>query len=154
MPLTLRAALVAGLISLGISQAAKGQAMPAQELIEVDRAFNAMGQKEGVGKAFIAYSAEGATTLIRPGNMPILSKGELIEVFSKVQGSSLSWEPLKAEIAASGDLGYTFGRYKVSENGEVKSHGVYVSIWKKQADGSWKFVLDGGGTTPQEVPKP
>jgi len=28
-------------------------------------------------------------------------------------------------------------------------YGVYVSIWKKQKDGSWKYILDGGNTTPK-----
>jgi ketosteroid isomerase-like protein len=124
--------------------------MPAQQLIDVDRAFNAMAQQEGTGKAFIAYASEDPV-LIRPGNVPLLGRSAFVEAFSQVTGSALSWEPLKAEIAASQDLGYTFGRYQIREGEEIKAHGVYVSIWKKQPDGSWKFVLDGGGTTPHEV---
>jgi ketosteroid isomerase-like protein len=127
--------------------------MSAQQLIDVDKAFNDMAQVEGVGKAFIAYSADDPA-MIRPGNMPLLGRAELVEAFSKVVGSALSWEPLKAEIAQSQDLGYTFGRYTLREGDEIKTHGVYVTIWKKQSDGSWKFVLDGGGPTPQEVGKP
>ena len=77
-----------------------------------------------------------------------------MEAFSQVAGSPLSWEPLRAEIAASQDLGYTFGRYALRDGETVKAYGVYVTVWKKQPDGSWKFVLDGGGTTPQQVAKP
>ncbi|NIX75727.1 YybH family protein [Microvirga terricola] len=128
--------------------------MSAEQLMEADRAFNAMGQKEGVGKAFIAFAADDGTVLMRQGNLPILNKTELIDVFSKVSGSSLTWEPLKAEIAASQDLGYTFGRYKIRDGNEIKQHGVYGTIWKKQPDGSWKYVLDGGGPTRSEVQKP
>ncbi|MBF9233203.1 YybH family protein [Microvirga alba] len=153
MPMTRTGALVAGLLFWGVSGPAAGQTMPAEQLMEADRAFNAMGQREGVGKAFIAYAAD-APIMLRPPNMPILGKAELVEVFSKVTDSSLTWEPLKAEIAGSQDLGYTFGRYKVHQNGEVKLHGAYVTIWKKQPDGSWKYVLDGGGATPREVQKP
>jgi ketosteroid isomerase-like protein len=101
-------------------------------------------------KAFIAYSADDPV-LIRPGSMPLLGRSAFVEAFSKLTGSALSWEPLRAEIAASQDLGYTFGRYTLREGSEIKAHGVYVSIWKKQQDGSWKFVLDGGGTTPEQV---
>jgi len=127
--------------------------MSVQQLIDTDRAFNDMAQAEGTGKAFIAYSAEDAV-LIRPGSMPLLGRSAFIEAFSKASGSTLSWEPLKAEIAASQDLGYTFGRYTLSEGGEIKGYGVYVSIWKRQPDGAWKFILDGGGTTPTPVALP
>lgn len=126
--------------------------MPAQQLIDADKAFNAMAQREGMGKAFIAYSADDPT-MIRPGNMPILGRSELLDVFSRVPGSPLSWEPLKAEISESQDFGYTFGRYRVSEGGAIRNHGVYVTIWRKQTDGTWKFVLDSGGVTPGEVQK-
>jgi ketosteroid isomerase-like protein len=53
----------------------------------------------------------------------------------------LRWEPLGAEV--SGNLGYTYGLYR-SSNG----YGKYVSVWKKQRDGSWKIVVDAGNTSP------
>jgi ketosteroid isomerase-like protein len=109
-----------------------------------------MAQREGTGPAFIAYSADDPV-MIRPGSMPLLGRSAFVESFSKVAGSALSWEPLRAEIAASQDLGYTFGRYTLRDGDAIKAYGVYVSIWKKQQDGSWKFVLDGGGTTPEPV---
>jgi ketosteroid isomerase-like protein len=122
-------------------------------LMDTDRAFNDMAQKDGVGKAFIAYSAEDPV-IVRPGKMPLVGRPALVEAFAPLTGSDLSWEPLKAEIAGSGDLGYTFGRYTLREGKDITTHGVYVSIWKKQPDGSWKYVLDGGGTTPHEVTVP
>ncbi len=127
--------------------------MSAQQLIDADKAFNAMAQRAGTGRAFLAYSADDPV-LIRPGSMPLLGKSAFIEAFSGVAGSALSWEPLRAEIAASQDLGYTFGRYTLRDGDAIKAYGVYVSIWKKQQDGSWKFVLDGGGTTPHPVAEP
>jgi ketosteroid isomerase-like protein len=144
--------LAAGL-GLAAFHAGAQENMSAQQLIDADRAFNAMAQKEGTGKAFIAYAAEDPV-LIRQGNMPIIGRAGFVEAFSQMAGSPLSWEPLRAEIAASQDLGYTFGRYTLRDGETVKAHGVYVTVWKKQPDGSWKFVLDGGGTTPQQVAKP
>ena len=86
--------------------------------------------------------------------MPIVGRAAIAEVYAKIPGSPLTWEPTRAEIAASGDLGYTFGNYKIRTGDEVRSHGVYVTVWKKQPDGSWKYVLDGGNGTPGEAPKP
>jgi ketosteroid isomerase-like protein len=149
----LQTILLAAGLSLTAFQAGAQETMSAQQLIEADKAFNAMAQKEGTGKAFIAYAA-GDPVIIRQGGMPLIGHSAFVEAFSKVPGSSLSWEPLKAEIAASQDLGYTFGRYALRDGETIKSYGVYVTVWKKQSDGSWKFVLDGGGTTPEQVAKP
>jgi ketosteroid isomerase-like protein len=61
---------------------------------------------------------------------------------------------VKADISSSGDLGYTFGNWQIFVKGGPTSkdttiYGNYISIWKKQADGSWKYELDGGNVTPK-----
>lgn len=67
-------------------------------------------------------------------------------------GTSLTWTPLKADMAASGDLGYTYGTYnytaKNKEGKLVANYGKYTSIWKKQQDGQWKVVVDMGNSSP------
>ncbi|MGO4389637.1 DUF4440 domain-containing protein [Microvirga sp. 2YAF29] len=123
-----------------------------QPIIEADTAFSAMAQTEGLAKAFVHYADQDAI-LLQQGAMPIYGKTKLAEKYSKIQGSPLSWEPLKAEIAQSGDLGYTFGRYTL-KGADGITVGVYVSVWKKQADGSWKYVVDGGGPTTALAEKP
>jgi ketosteroid isomerase-like protein len=64
---------------------------------------------------------------------------------------TLSWEPLRADIAASGDLGWTTGSYTsegIGPDGEPRrGQGRYVTIWRKAADGSWKVVMDLGNPT-------
>ena len=60
-----------------------------------------------------------------------------------------------ADTSAGGDLGYTTGTYLArmrGENGEMVSEpGKWVSIWKRQADGSWRIVVD---TYNTDVPPP
>lgn len=55
-----------------------------------------------------------------------------------------------AVLAESGELGYTVGQYTITVTGEDGERSVekgkYVTIWRKQADGSWKVVLDGGNS--------
>ena len=64
----------------------------------------------------------------------------------------LEWTPQYAEVAKSGELGYTWGKYILSyrdEKGEEqKSYGKYLNIWKKQKDGSWKVAVDMGNSSP------
>ena len=53
----------------------------------------------------------------------------------------------RIQVAASGDLAYSRGRYTMTmTNPQTKapytSKGNYLTVWQKQADGSWKAVED------------
>ena len=62
------------------------------------------------------------------------------------EGLNITWTPHGAGIADSGELGYTWGRWSnfaPGEDGEViETFGKYMTIWKKQEDGSWKIAVD------------
>ena len=64
----------------------------------------------------------------------------------------LTWKPEYADMASSGDLGYTFGTYeataKDAQGNLVTHYGKYATIWKKQKDGNWRVVLDMGNSSP------
>jgi len=88
------------------------------------------------------------------GGMDFISgDGAVAEYLSTwPDGIRLSWEPVAAMISESGDLGFTRGTYVSVTNDEdgndVMHYGKYTSIWQRQDDGSWKFVLDGGNPSP------
>jgi len=65
----------------------------------------------------------------------------------------LRWHPVQAVVAASGDLGYTIGRWDLQVRGEggawtSAGTGNYVTIWRQQADGSWQVAVDIGNEDP------
>ncbi len=66
--------------------------------------------------------------------------------------TTLEWSPVEAVAAQGGDFGFTWGRYvltRLDDSGEKNtSHGKYVSIWRKEPDGAWKFVADIGNSNP------
>jgi ketosteroid isomerase-like protein len=70
----------------------------------------------------------------------------------QTEASSLTWKPEFVDIAASGDLGYTIGEYVSTGRGPsgaaVQRFGKYLTIWRRQKDGSWRFVADGGNPNP------
>jgi ketosteroid isomerase-like protein len=69
----------------------------------------------------------------------------------------LSWEPVFADVSRAGDLGYTTGPWEFRPNGpddQPVAFGQYFTIWKKQADGTWKAVLDRGVATEKGFPRP
>jgi ketosteroid isomerase-like protein len=61
----------------------------------------------------------------------------------------LLWDPIRAEISSSNDLGYTIGAYRVvgagtGEDEPSLSHGMYLTVWQRQADDAWRVAADIG----------
>lgn len=58
----------------------------------------------------------------------------------------LQWKPDYVEVSASADLGYTYGKYTYSapdsSGKKTVSKGIFHTVWKKQANGEWRFVWD------------
>ncbi|MEO8820158.1 MAG: DUF4440 domain-containing protein [Ginsengibacter sp.] len=121
-----------------------------QEIINADVAFSDMCRQVGMKKAFLQY-IDNEGILLRPDHLPIVGD-EAINYISQLSDTAykLSWQPSHAEIAASGDFGYTFGIFKL-QLPDTTFSGTYVNIWKKEKDGEWKFVLnsDNPGTVHQ-----
>jgi len=115
-------------------------------LIKTDRDFSSMSEREGMFKAFLSFIAEDGV-ILRDNSYPAKGKTTLKEYYEGKSDTSflLIWEPLFEKISESNDLGYTYGIYssKVKSTGNI-SKGTYITIWQKQSDGSWKFVLDSG----------
>jgi ketosteroid isomerase-like protein len=64
----------------------------------------------------------------------------------------LTWTPTDAMMGPSGDMGYTWGHYegrsKDANGNPVLTSGRYITMWRKQPDGTWKVVLDAGANEP------
>ncbi len=58
----------------------------------------------------------------------------------------LTWEPTFSKVANSGELGYTYGFYKLTDRATKKliGEGTYTTFWQKNAAGEWKAMLDTG----------
>ena len=120
-----------------------------KQLMQADLDFCKMAADKGIRDAFVYYSAD-EVVMMRDGALPLFGKPALLKNFEKNtrKGVLLTWFPVKAEV--SGDLGYTFGNWTMKIPGkDTTYYGNYVTIWKKQPDGSWKYVLDGGNSTPK-----
>jgi ketosteroid isomerase-like protein len=140
LPLALAALLAASL-------AAASPRADVGEVVSAERAFAAAAQSDGVNSAFVRYSAADAL-VFQPG--PVNAKAALAA--NPIPAISLKWWPAYAGIAASGDLGFTTGPY-VAGSGERQAHGWYFTIWRRQPDGSWRWVLDHGPRTREAAPR-
>jgi len=113
-----------------------------QALVQMERDFARAAATKGTRDAFLEFIADDGI-LFQPG--PISGKKFWTE--RQPRKGLLSWEPIFADVSRAGDLGYTTGPWEFRPNGaddKPVAFGQYFTIWKKQSDGSWKFVLDRG----------
>jgi ketosteroid isomerase-like protein len=139
------------LVGLGACHAPKGSV---ESLFETDKQFSLKSEHDGMATAFIAF-ADSEVIKLNDGSFPIVGHQALSTHFSHLNDSlfTLTWKPLRVEVASSGDMGYTFGSWQLLSKdsadlvGRVK-YGNYVSVWKYHKQQGWKFVLDAGTNTP------
>lgn len=137
--------LVAGLIIAGTAAGVPGQTdreKALASLIEAERSFSRASEEKGIREAFLTWLAPDAV-VFRPA--PVKGR-PIYEKMDPANPAVLTWEPEFAEIAASGKLGYTTGPYELRPSRDVEPTGFghYVSVWKKQPNGSWRVLLDIG----------
>jgi hypothetical protein len=115
------------------------------EVMETDRSFSKYSELKGLRAAFTQY-IDSNGILLRPGVVPLV-EGNAMDFISQSDDSGfiMTWDPRSATVAASGDLAFTYGIYSMKEKtADSIEYGTYVTIWKKQPDGTWKFVLHSG----------
>ncbi len=135
-----------------LASAVPAWAGDAAVLLDLDREFSALSASDGARAAFAAYLAPDAVT-VNNGTPVVHGLEAVLAGFDGwSEGTELLWRPVAADIAASGDLGFTRGDWTArvpGEDGAVsESTGRYLSIWKRQADGAWKVILDFGNSSP------
>lgn len=124
-------------------------------MVAAERAFSKLSVEKGFKESFLTYIAEEGI-LFRP--TPV--KGKEMLASRPNPPIQLVWWPSHAEIARSGEMGWTTGPWeRRSEGSDEVAHGHFVTVWKKQADGNWRWVIDTGishdkPTSPAGSPGP
>ncbi len=120
-------------------------------LVEAERAFARMSVVQGRRAGFLANFRDDAL-FFAPDPANAL---KVIRTWPVVETSTLDWEPHFGDVGRAGDLGYTTGPYLKSSLGaqpRVLGTGWYFTIWKTEADGTWKVLIDNGITAPASGP--
>lgn len=134
---------------LGASTLVNGDEMesdPVRTMIAAEKSFSALSVKAGMKQAFLTYLAEDGI-LFRPGP----TNGKSLWANRPESGARLEWWPAFADVALSGELGYTFGPWVYSPPSNLDqppSYGYFVTVWKRTESGEWKVALDLGIPTP------
>lgn len=148
---------VLGMAALGAAGCGRSVDVEAERsaLLEADRQWSQAARDLDL---FMSFYVPDATSY--PPGMPALDGTDAIrktfsEIFS-APGFSLSWTPSRAEVAASGDIGWTAGNYEMTMGG-MNDRGKYITLWEKQPEGTWKVAADIFNTNlppPQAPPAP
>lgn len=116
-----------------------------QALLARDREFSKVSATLGAGKAFVAF-ADKEVRLLRDGKAPMGSADAESELL--LNAALWTWEPAFADVSGSGDLGYTYGTYKIETDAKTVETGNYFRIWKQT--GGWKVIYDLTNPIPPE----
>ncbi|MEP7320930.1 MAG: hypothetical protein ABI761_03385 [Saprospiraceae bacterium] len=116
-----------------------------QNIRDTETAFAKSAEQNGLATAFFEYAAPDA----------VINRGALIKGPDAIKsyylpveksGVKLTWKPDYIDVSESGDLGYTYGSFKRSipdSTGKIiNTTGTFHTVWKKQKDGTWKYVWD------------
>lgn len=158
--------LVLCLFCAALPVAAFAQARPDKEKLKADvaameDAFCAMGKKDGLLAAFQHFAAPDVAFIDTDPRQWRGAAAVKQRMGEDRPGVSLTWSAYFTDVSDDGTLGYNYGRYELrspgSEGKERVSGGWFLSIWKRQPDGSWKYVMDTGAPdrpAPPVAPAP
>lgn len=140
---------VLALLASGSVQAAAQKSMikPEDEILAADQQWLKVFAAKDLEKSVALCADDGS--VLAP-NAPLATGkeaiGKLFSGFFALPALQISWHPTKAQVAKSGELGYTSGTFQMTFNDPsgkpISDTGKYVTVWKKQSDGSWKVLLD------------
>lgn len=113
-------------------------------IMQADRDFAAMATAQDPGAAFGAFAApDGALLSGEYGPAAIR------EAFAG-GGATMEWGPAAGGMADAGDLGYTVGTAVIRGAEGRVGYTKYLTIWRRQPDGTWRWVVDGGNPRPAD----
>lgn len=145
------AALLAATIASSVPAQNRRSVDPLTAMVATERAFSRMSEEKGIRESFTEFIAEDGI-LFRP--RAVFGKKWMREnpLPASTTRPLLVWQPIFAGISRAGDLGYSTGPWQLKndiKDAKFSAFGNFMTVWKKQADGTWKFAADLGVSNPE-----
>ena len=133
--------------SLAVAQT-KSQERERQAIAKAEADFEKARAEHGL-EGWLSFFADDTADFVRGGPFTF-TKEEMRKHLEK--SDRLTWKPVKIDVAKSGDLAYSLGTWQLKgknpKGEDVTQTGKYITVWKKQKNGSWKVVADTGTVDP------
>jgi len=138
-----------GLLLFGCSPKAeiKNNSYYREQIFKAENDFKNISQTKGIAIAFYTY-ADANAVIKRENDSLIHGKENIKKYYSspKFEKAAVTWKPDFVEVSNDGTMAYTYGKYiwtTTDSLGKKKDFkGIFHTVWKKQKDGSWKYVWD------------
>ena len=126
-------------------------------LLHTDESWAAAAEAGDLERVFSVWTEDA---VIFPPVGEAVRGAEAIRAFVSAaraqEGFSLTWRPTGAEVSSAADVGYTYGSWRRTAPGpdgaSATTVGDYLSIWRKQADGSWKCSIEISNLSAPPIP--
>jgi ketosteroid isomerase-like protein len=140
-----------------LAKAEPGKEKLKAEVAAMEDAFCAMAQTHGLLAAFQHFAAPDVAFIDTDPRQWRGPAAVLERIGPDQPGVKLTWSASFTDVSDDGTLGYNYGRYEwrhTGADGKESVHtGWFLTIWKRQPDGSWKYVMD-NGAPDRPAPKP
>lgn len=117
------------------------------EIFNSEKDFEKMVREKGIAAGFYQF-ADSNAVIKRENDTLIIGKENIRKYYAnpKFKNAVVTWSPDFINVSESGDMAYTYGKYtwtvKDSTGKTNTFKGVFHTVWKRQADGNWKYVWD------------
>ena len=131
-----------------------GDSVGPAALLAADAAFSAQSDSQGAGPAFGEFAEPAALMLLGAGHGMVWGDTAIAGFIGRAipPPDGLTWAPIAAHLAPGGDLGFTVGeavyRHVPDSGAARRSYTKYLTIWRRQADGRWRYAADAGNDRP------
>jgi ketosteroid isomerase-like protein len=117
------------------------------QIVKTEKDFEKLVAKKGLAEGFYQF-ADSNAVIKREHDTLIIGKTNIKNYYlnSKHQNATVTWSPDAVTVSDAGDMASSYGKYvwtfKDSSGKEIVLKGVFHTVWKKQKDGSWKYIWD------------
>jgi ketosteroid isomerase-like protein len=118
-----------------------------KEVFKAENDFKNLSQTKGIAEAFYTFADDNAV-IKRENDTIIRGKENIKKYYSdpKFEKAFVTWKPDFVEVSKDGEMAYTYGKFrwtfKDSVGNKKDYKGLFHTVWKKQKDGTWKYVWD------------
>jgi ketosteroid isomerase-like protein len=135
-----------GLLACGEERKDESHQNAKNAILQTERDFEELVATKGVAEGFAFYADDSAVVQRRDAlvrGKEAIRKNYLNWRYTNIV---LKWTPDFVDVASSGDLGYTYGHYFFSAidstGAVVRDSGIFHTVWKRQQNGTWRYVWD------------